>query len=161
VTDPRLSASLAECAFHAQVIEQSLAATSCWPPFDPDRVEEISEGDRRLLDQLAYRFGKLQDTLGERVLPALLDLVEEPLPESATFAEKLQRLERLRAIDSAAEWKFLRELRNPIAHEYPDAPDLRAAALNRFRAGIPVLLNCWRGVLQFIERAAPDCLPKA
>ena len=161
MTDPRLSAALAECAFHAQIIEDSLAETAAWPPFDADRVGKLSQGDRRLLDQLAYRFGKLQDTLGERVLPMLLDLAEEPLPESATFAEKLQRLERLRAIDSAAEWKLLRELRNQIAHEYPDAPDLRAAALNRFQAGMPVLLNCWRRVLQFIERTAPDCLRNA
>jgi hypothetical protein len=87
VTDPRLSAVLAECAFDAQVIEDSLDETAGWLAFDADRVGKLSQGDRRLLDQLAYRFGKLRDTLGERVLPMLLELAEEPLAESATFAE--------------------------------------------------------------------------
>ena len=57
----------------------------------------MGSDQRRLLDQSACRFMKLQDSLGERVLPGILTLAQEPLPPEATFAEKPQRLERLAA----------------------------------------------------------------
>ena len=61
----------------------------------------MGSDQRRLRDQSACRFMKLQDSLGERVLPGILTQAQaqaqEPLPPEATFAEKLQRLERLAA----------------------------------------------------------------
>ncbi len=36
---------------------------------------------------------------------------------------------------TAEEWKKLRVTRNAIAHEYPDDPELRASAINRFLDG--------------------------
>jgi hypothetical protein len=120
--------------------------------FAPESVDDISSETRRLLDQLAYRFGKLQDTLGLRVLPGLLDLSEEPLPESTPFGEKLQRLERLGVIPSVNQWRILRELRNQLAHEYLDAPALKAAALNRFIDGVDSLLGLWRQVSSYAQR---------
>ena len=72
---------------------------------------------------------KLQDSLGEKVLPGLLLATLDPLPPAATFAEKLQRLERLGAVSSAERWRYLREVRNALALEYPDHPAFRAVAL--------------------------------
>ena len=100
----------------------------------------------RLLDQMAYRFAKLQGALGERVLPLMLDLAEEPLEPDTPFAQKLQRLERIGMIPSAEQWRELRIARNAIAHEYPDAPELRAAALNQFLRSVGELLGFWRHV---------------
>ncbi|MCF6237170.1 MAG: hypothetical protein L3J70_12505 [Gammaproteobacteria bacterium] len=65
-----------------------------------------------MLDQLVYRFTKLQDSMGMKFLPILLDLSEKPMPESATFVEKLQRLERLGVLESVEAWRQLREIRN-------------------------------------------------
>ena len=90
--------------------------------------------------------------MGEKILPLLLELAAEPLPEQATFAEKLRRLERLQAIPSADSWKVLRELRNEITHEYPDMPSIRAIRLNYFIAGITDLLACWESAGDFAER---------
>lgn len=101
--------------------------------FTTDSVVAIPREVRRLLDRLAYRFAKLQDTLGERCLSGISSLTEEPLAPTAAFAEKLQRLERLWAISSAESWRELREIRNQIAHEYIDQPPMKGASLNRFR----------------------------
>ncbi len=117
------------------LLAKALAAIERSRSFIAETVTRLTSEQRRLLNQLAYRFIKLQDTLGERVLPGLLVLKGEPLAESATFAEKLQCLDRLGAIASAENWRVLRELRNQIAHEYSDAPDIQAAAINR----------AWRG----------------
>lgn len=147
----KFHAAMSECSLHAMVLQEALAGWQS-PPFTADTVTSISTAQRRLLDQLAYRFGKLQDTLGEKVLPALLDLAEEPFSENATFAEKLQRLERMGAIDSVDGWRELRELRNQIAHEYVEQPAIKAAALNRFLTGIPQLLTFWERIEDFAQR---------
>lgn len=139
---PALRAALHECAHHAAVL--AAARADLGPGgFTADTIPGPAPDALRALDQAAYRFGKLQDTLALRVLPAVLDWLEEPLPSTATFPEKLQRLERLGLIPSVEQWRGLRELRNQLAHEYADAPALKAAALNRFIAGIDELLGLW------------------
>lgn len=95
---------------------------------------------------MAYRFTKLQATLGEQVLPMLLDVAEEPFAQDAPFAQKLQRLERIGIISSAEQWRELRIARNIIAHEYPDAPELKAAALNQFVRSTAKLVLFWKHV---------------
>ncbi|WP_200238756.1 hypothetical protein [Thiohalocapsa halophila] len=114
--------------------------------FTAATVQHLTSDRLRILDQLAYRFGKLQDTLGLRVLPGILDLSEEPFLDATPFAQKLQRLERLGAIPSVDQWRLLRELRNQLAHEYIDAPSLKAAALTRFITGVEDMLTVWRHV---------------
>lgn len=145
-----LPAALAECRLHAEVLAEALSDLSP-AVFTAEDVARLASDQRRVLDQLAYRFGKLQDSMGEKVLPAVLDLVQEPLPPGATFAEKLQRLERLGAIASAADWRRLRELRNQMAHEYPDQPHIKAAVLNRFVQGAGELLAVWSRVQEFAQ----------
>lgn len=46
---------------------------------DEYEIEKI-----RYLDQLAYRFGKLQDTMGEKVLPLILEIAQEVVNEQAS-----------------------------------------------------------------------------
>ncbi len=93
IRQEKLEAALAEFQLHAEVLEEALTELGAIH-FTAETVTSLKPGQRRLLDQLAYRFTKLQDSLGEKVLPGLVELTEEPLPENATFAEKLQRLER-------------------------------------------------------------------
>jgi hypothetical protein len=150
-TLPEVRTSLNECQLHAAVLHEARTEIGR-RRFAPESVNDISSETRRLLDQLAYRFGKLQDTLGLRVLPGILDLTEEPLPESTPFGEKLQRLERLGVIQSVSQWRMLRELRNQLAHEYVDAPALKAAALNRFIDGVDGLLEMWQHLSDYTQR---------
>lgn len=145
----KLGAALAECELHASVLAE--AARSLPDRFEAGDVAEISVDVRRTLDQLAYRFMKLQDGLGEKVLPGLLIATLDPLPPDATFAEKLQRLERLGALASADAWRLLREVRNSLAHEYPENPALQAAALTRLLVGVRDLLRIWGGIRVFAD----------
>jgi hypothetical protein len=144
-TREELKAALLECERHADVLKEARREIGAMR-FSAATVQHLASDTLRLLDQLAYRFGKLQDTLGLRVLPGILDLSEEPFPVGTPFAQKLQRLERLGAIPSVEQWRVLRELRNQLAHEYIDAPSLKAAALTRFIEGVEVMLAVWRHV---------------
>jgi hypothetical protein len=143
-------AALTECGHHAAILRKARAELGDIR-FVAESVEDLPSDTIKLMDQSAYRFGKLQDTLGVRVLPGILDLSEEPFPEGTPFAQKLQRLERLNVIPSVEQWRTLRELRNQLAHEYVDAPALKAAALNRFLDGINGLLQIWHQVSDYVE----------
>ena len=136
----KLDAALAECSLHSEILSEALNEIAVQRPFDAQAVKSMPGGVRRLLDQIAYRFIKLQDTLGERFLSALLGLAEEPLSDATPFQQKLRRLERLGAVPSADAWRLLRELRNQIAHEYPDAPAIQAAMIEALLDGARTLI---------------------
>ncbi|WP_137890796.1 hypothetical protein [Ramlibacter sp. 2FC] len=92
----------------------------------------------RTLDQLVFRFGRLQDAMGTRLLPALLQLTQE-WRDDEPFLDKLNRAEKLGMLPSAEQWQLLRELLNQTAHEYPSQPELVRANLRRLVAQVPTL----------------------
>jgi hypothetical protein len=74
------------------------------------------------IDAFVARFGRLQDTLGDKLLPAFLQAMAE---KSGTMLENLDRAEKLNLIWSADGWLALRKLRNRMIHEYvPDPSEL-------------------------------------
>lgn len=145
---------LAECALHAEVLHEGLVDAKVWTPLSSDTI--VDKEKLRILDQIAYRFTKLQDSMGEKVLPLILELAEEPLSVSTTFAEKLNRLERIGAIPSAEEWKRFRVVRNALAHEYPEDPELRASAINRFVVGAEEFSALYQSAIRYIAANFPQ-----
>ena len=146
---------LAECSVHVAVLDEGLVDTKQWMPLSDGT--HLDKELLRILDQIAYRFTKLQDSMGEKVLPLILELAQEPISSSATFAEKLNKLERIGAIPSADEWKKLRAAaRNAVAHEYPDDPELRTSAINRFLIGAIKLSELYQHVIQYVAEHFPE-----
>jgi hypothetical protein len=125
----RLQPAIRECDLHQsridyaskKLVDKFPMTASRWSVLDDETIAEI--------DQLLFRFGKLQDAIGRRMFPAILTLAAE-WSENESFIDKLNRLEKLGAIPSADQWNQLRELRNESTHEYPDAPEKNAANLN-------------------------------
>lgn len=70
---------------------------------------------------------KLQDAMGERLVPGTLERLAEPY-ESWPMRDRLDRLEKFGYLDVDA-WLRWREVRNRLAHEYPEQPDLRQASM--------------------------------
>ena len=147
---------LNECRLHVSVLAEAMAEARKWLPFNADSVQHITKEQLRVLDQVAYRFTKLQDTMGQKVLPTILELAQEPIASDASFAEKLNWLERMGALPSAEQWKKLRTARNAIAHEYPDAPALQAGAINRFLDGATQLNALYEFVGQYLLAHFPN-----
>lgn len=88
------------------------------------------------LDAFVSRFSRLQDTLGDKLLPALLAaLAEAP----ASTIENLDRAERLGLLESADAWLEIRKLRNLMVHEYIEDPELLTNALWAGHAFVPAL----------------------
>jgi len=84
--------------------------------------EDIAEK----IDAFVGRFGRLQDHIGEKLIPRFARLMgEQPksLLDVLAYAEKMQWL------DSAEEFVGSRKLRNQLVHEYMTSPDLFLEAL--------------------------------
>lgn len=76
---------------------------------DPDLAERV--------EAFVGRFGRLQDTVGDKLLPLLLTALGE---KTGAAIDNLDRAERLRLVHSTDEWINMRNLRNQMVHEYTD-----------------------------------------
>ena len=81
-------------------------------------------------------FGRLPDTLADKLLPALLDWRAEPV---AAAIDNLNRAERLGWIESVEVWTEVRRLRNRMIHEVVRDPAELASALTAAHAAVPLL----------------------
>ncbi|MDA3898324.1 MAG: hypothetical protein PF482_19480 [Desulfobacteraceae bacterium] len=73
----------------------------------------------KTIDTFIYRFSKIQDYMGEKLFPVVLDMLGE-YKSSLSFMDILNKLERLEFIQSVRQWINFREIRNTLTHEYPD-----------------------------------------
>lgn len=89
-------------------------------------------------DAFVARFGRLQDTLADKLLPALLDWLAEPVGPAI---DNLNKAERLGWIGSVDAWIEVRRLRNRMIHEYVRDPAELASALSAGHAAVPLLTN--------------------
>lgn len=105
-------------------------------PFTETSLKSIDKEAVLYLDQFIYRFTKLQDSMARRLLPSLYSLLEadtEPKP----FLDVLGRLEQLNVISSVETWQRFRNLRNNLAHDYPESLQQTALTINE-------LIETWK-----------------
>lgn len=106
------------CQGHAQALQDALQDMAL-RALTPAQYSQLSKADRRLLDQFAYRYTRLQDDMGTRLMPAVLKaLGEDVAPMSAI--DRFARLEQLGWLPSADAWATLRQIRNQFTHDDPD-----------------------------------------
>jgi len=86
---------------------------------DVQALEQPGKGNRRLLDQFAYRYTRMQDDMGARLIPAILGALGEDVAAMSAL-DRLDRLEQLAWLPSADEWSELRRIRNEFTHDYPE-----------------------------------------
>lgn len=94
---------------------------------DLDWVDSLDTNPERAeqLEAFISRFGRLQDTIGDKLLPCWLRVLAE---RPASQIESLNRAERLGVIESVDRWLEARQLRNRLVHEYMiDSSDFLAS----------------------------------
>lgn len=133
---------------HADRLEKALVVTSKLSPITPNKLSNLEANDLAFLDMLTTRFSKLQDIIGGKIFPMLLTLLAE---DATAFIDKLNRLEKLGYIDSAAWWMELREIRNQITHDYPDDYELIATHMVTLIPKVKELLDYWQQLKQKIK----------
>lgn len=106
------------------------------------------------LDAFVSRFGRLQDTIGDKLIPALLIALAEPF---GPVAENLDRAEKFGFIESADAWLESRKLRNQMVHEYIEDLAVLSSALRSGHWFVPALVaaagRCVMEVERLIEKS--------
>jgi uncharacterized protein with HEPN domain len=78
-----------------------------------DEKPELAER----IDAFVARFGRLQDNLGDKLVPEILRQILE-IPKAAI--DNLNKMEKLGLLTSVLDWVEARNLRNRLVHEYVD-----------------------------------------
>lgn len=113
----------AVCLGHVEALQDALKDMSQRTLTQADYVH-LSKLDRRLLDQFAYRYTRLQDDMGAKLMPAILRMLGEDVAAMPAL-DRFARLEQLGWLPDAEGWNQLRQIRNQFSHDYPDDPAQR------------------------------------
>jgi len=90
------------------------------------------------LDAFVARFSRLQDTIGDKLIPAMLELLGE---NRGPAVDNLDKAEKFGWIDSADEWMLYRRLRNQMVHEYIEDTRILTDALAAGQDFVPTLVR--------------------
>ena len=134
----RLSTSIQKCRLHLQRLQYASNQIAELFPLTVDRYNSVSEATIGNIDQLVFRFTRLQDEIGNNIFRFLLEYLQEDIA-GKPFRDILNILERLQIIDSCDAWLTLRELRNDLTHEYPIMIEETIEKLNHLYNQLPFL----------------------
>lgn len=135
---------------HAERLSTSIQYLKLKMPLSPHDVEVFTFDDMLLLEMFVNRFSKLQDLMGAKIFKAVIDYAGEST-DPMTFIDRLNTLEKLGLIDNTDAWKDLREMRNHLAHEYPDAPETVANYLNKAFSMTSTLIETLTRIEEFVD----------
>jgi hypothetical protein len=129
---------------------------------DATWIKELSNDNSYwadVLESFVSRFGRMQDTLGDKLLPRLALLEGE---KSGTAIDNYNRAEQRQLIRSASDWITMRALRNKLVPEYLDDIDEFVESLHLAKTLTDDLLQAYKNIRQYSEhhlQIAPDKLP--
>lgn len=97
-------------------------------PFTVERAKQLNTNEElaEQLEAFTSRFCRLQDTLGDKLLPTWLDVLEE---KTTVAIDNLDKAEKIGVLPSVELWLELRQLRNQMIHEYIEDLDILVDAL--------------------------------
>jgi hypothetical protein len=147
----RLTTSLQKCRIHLQRLHYAISQTEKLFPLEREIYQNLNDAQIGNIDQLVFRFTKLQDELGTNTFRYVLVYLQEDIIDKP-FRDILNRLERLKIIDSSDIWLALRELRNDLAHEYPMMLEETIDKLNHLFVQLAVPENILITIEQMIKQ---------
>jgi len=92
--------------------------------------DTLSKLEKFALNTLIFRFSKLQDLMGRKIFRDFLEFIDISSQE-LDFFDVLKELEKERVLDIDT-WQELREIRNEIAHDYPEELNEKIEKINIF-----------------------------
>jgi len=147
----RLIQYLNECDKHILKINHAVNKMKSFMPLTVQKFDLLNEDDKEHIDQLIFRYTKLQNAIDERVFPYILKNLKEDI-ERKSFRDLLNRLEKLEIIESADMWDELRKGRNILSHEYSSKENELVDNINEiFNKNIPMIFSVYDRVLKYLK----------
>lgn len=147
----KLNEALLLCNIHRERMCFALGKIKMHFPLNREKYLRLQPEELSFLDQLIFRFSKLQDSMGGRLFPAVLESLGEEIKEMP-FIDRLIRLEEMNVIPDADEWLVLRETRNLVTHEYPFIADEFIEGLNLLYKHCDTILSVLNQVIHFLNK---------
>lgn len=147
----KLNESVQLCAIHSQRMSFAWEKIKMHFPLSRELYLQLQPEDMSFFDQLIFRFSKMQDSMGGKLFPAILENLGEEI-KGVPFIDQLNKLEELNIITSADEWIMLRETRNIVTHEYPFITDEVVQGLNLLSNHYLLIIEIWKQVESYINK---------
>jgi len=147
----RLKRYFGEAEKHVQMMEEALDVIR--PILPIGEYETLTQLERFALNTLIFRFSKLQDLIGAKIFRSYLEYNEYETSDMS-FYDLLREIEKEGIVDIDT-WSEFRQLRNRVAHEYPEELDEMIESLNLFVAKSTELIQVYRtleGKVDALER---------
>jgi len=145
-----LKAIVDECAKHLSRMNYAFEKISLLAPITKDMIERFNNENIAHVDQLIYRFTKLQDAIGQKLFKSVLISLDEHVSNLSAI-DIFNKLEQLGIIEDYEKWKELRELRNELAHEYEEDLTETAEKLNSLIKRKSDLENFLNTILKYLK----------
>lgn len=114
-------------------------------------VADLSDDEKvKTIDAFLFRFIKIQDLIGNKLFRQVLDRIGE-YQDSMSMLDVLDRMEKLGLIVSADQWMDYRNLRNVLAHEYPDNEDDIVEGIKTSIQVFVAMESCFRHVIAYMR----------
>lgn len=143
----------AVCLGHMQALKEALDDLAEQPSV-MSGLEPLDKNGRRLLDQFAYRYTRLQDDMGARLMPSILQALGEDVAVMPAL-DRFARLEQLGWLPSAQAWGTLRQIRNQFTHDYTEDPAQRAFRLQAALRAARELSDIMAGLQRRLQERFP------
>lgn len=147
----KLREALKLCSIHHERMQYANKKVKDYFPIDISGYKQLSQDDLSYIDQLIFRFSKLQDSMGNRLFPAILENLGEDI-KGMPFIDLLNTMEKLELIDDHKQWLNLRETRNTVTHEYPFITEEIIEGLNTLARDVLVISNLWDDLRSYCEK---------
>lgn len=138
------------CSIHNERMNFALKQVKKYFPLDKEKYLQLPPEALSFFDQLIFRFSKLQDSMGGRLFPSLLENLGEEI-RGCPFIDRLAKLEELEMIPGVNEWMLLRETRNIVTHEYPFITEEVVEGLNLLNIHCQQITEIWLRLKKYID----------
>ena len=136
---------------HKKRLTTALRDTKKMPPITPYTFGNLSEQDAYVLEMLNTRFCKMQDDMGSKIFPKILEVTSMYDKSVTTYIDKLNFLEKDGFLFSAEWWDNLRKLRNGIVHDYDNKHDILSDHTNQLIVKAQELIDYWEELKPKLE----------
>ncbi len=135
---------------HEERIEAAFKFLHSIIPLKINDLDNFDDITIAFLELATNRFAKLQDIISTKIFPIIVSLIGQD-DELQTFIDKLNILEKFHYLPSADSWADMREIRNSLAHDYPETDAEMVKELNKIFDATRVLLTYWKDLRKKLE----------
>lgn len=145
-------ALLERLAFLVRVVEKEIRYLSYSSnqvfsePFTLERANSLTTDDQfaQQLEAFTSRFCRLQDTVGDKLIPTWLKMLQEPVGAAIDNLDKAEKLGVLLSVDA---WLEIRQTRNLMIHEYIESLEVLSTAVNLAYQQQQQIIDCAQNII--------------